>query len=120
MPLSFSSETDFDWQVKKICVIGPGIVGMPMAAMLAHAEIREGSDEPARVVVLQRDSKTSGWKVPAINSGSSVIGGVEPGLDNIVSDSVSKGLLSASHDYSEASDADMILVCVQTADVSPG
>lgn len=114
MPLSFSNESDFNWQVKKICVIGPGIVGMPMAAMLAHAEIREGSDEPARVVVLQRDSKTSGWKVPSINSGASVIGGVEPGLDNIVVDSVSKGLLGASHDYSEASDADMILVCVQT------
>lgn len=114
MPLSFRSESDFNWEVRKICVVGPGIVGMPMAAMLAHAEIREGSDEPAKVVVLQRDSRTSGWKVAAINSGESVIGGVEPGLDNIVADSVSEGLLSASHDYSVASDADMILVCVQT------
>ena len=114
MPLSFSSAPDFNWDVRKICVIGPGIVGMPMAAMLAHAEIKEGSDEPAKVVVLQRDSKTSGWKVPAINAGESVIGGVEPDLDDIVASSVSKGLLGASHDYSVASDADMILVCVQT------
>ncbi len=114
MPLSFTDETDFNWQVNKICVIGPGIVGMPMAALLAHAKIKEGGKEPARVVVIQRDSKTSGWKVPAINAGKSVIGGVEPALDEVVADSVAEGLLSASHDYSVASDADMILVCVQT------
>ena len=114
MPLSFTDETDFDWQVKKICVIGPGIVGMPMAALLAHAKITEGSDDPAKVVVIQRDSKTSGWKVPSINAGESVIGGVEPALDKIVAESVAEGRLSASHDYSVASDADMVLVCVQT------
>ncbi len=114
MPLSFTDETDFNWQVKKICVIGPGIVGMPMAALLAHAKIKEGSDDPAKVVVIQRDSKTSGWKVPAINAGKSVIGGVEPALDSVVAESASEGRLSASHDYSVAADADMILVCVQT------
>jgi UDP-N-acetyl-D-mannosaminuronic acid dehydrogenase len=114
MPLSFRDEKDFDWQLKKICVIGPGIVGMPMAAMLAHARIKEGVSDPAKVVVLQRNSRTSGWKVDAINAGRSVIGGVEPALDEIVSKSVSDGVLSASHDYEAATDADMILVCVQT------
>jgi 3-hydroxyisobutyrate dehydrogenase-like beta-hydroxyacid dehydrogenase len=44
------------WKVEKIGVIGPGIVGMPMAAMLAAAGIRTGRDEAARVVVIQRDS----------------------------------------------------------------
>lgn len=114
MPLSFSSADDFKWSVKKIAVIGPGIVGMPMAALLADARLKEGSDTPARVVVLQRNSKTSGWKVPAINEGKSVIGGVEPALDRIVQETVKEGILSASHEYEAASDADMILVCVQT------
>jgi UDP-N-acetyl-D-mannosaminuronic acid dehydrogenase len=114
MPLSFKNENDFHWVVKKIVVIGPGIVGMPMAALLAHARIREGSDEPAKVLVLQRNSRNSGWKVDAINSGRSVIGGVEPALDDIVADSVKAGVLSASHDYSKGADADMVLVCVQT------
>ncbi|MDH3491684.1 MAG: nucleotide sugar dehydrogenase [Gammaproteobacteria bacterium] len=114
MPLSFTDETEFNWQLRKICVIGPGIVGMPMAALIAAAEIKEGSDEPAKVVVVQRDSKTSGWKVPAINAGKSVIGGVEPALDAIVAKSVADGVLSASHDYSTTADADMVLVCVQT------
>ncbi len=103
-----------DWQVKKIGVIGPGIVGMPMAALLAHAKIKIGQTEPAKVVVIQRASVTSGWKVEAINSGKSVIGGIEPDLDKIVSESVADGLLYASHDYNELKDADVILVCVQT------
>jgi UDP-N-acetyl-D-mannosaminuronic acid dehydrogenase len=87
---------------------------MPMAALLAHAEIREGSDEPARVLVVQRRSPTSGWKVEAINAGQSPIGGVEPALDDVVSHSVQRGLLSASDDYADLADADVILVCVQT------
>jgi UDP-N-acetyl-D-mannosaminuronic acid dehydrogenase len=114
MPLSFTSASDYRWSVRKIAVVGPGIVGMPMAALLAHARIREGSDAPATVLVLQRNSRTSGWKVPAINRGESVIGGVEPSLDAIVADAVREGILSASHDYDDAADADVILVSVQT------
>ena len=64
--------------------------------------------------MVQRNSPTSGWKVDAINSGKSVIGGIEPELDRIVSQSVADGLLSASHDYAQLSDADVILVCIQT------
>jgi len=103
-----------NWIVTKIVVVGPGIVGMPMAAMLAHAKIRIGTDQPAKVIVIQRNSPTSGWKVDAINAGKSVIGGIEPDLDKIVAESVSEGLLSASHEYTDASDADVILFCVQT------
>ena len=114
MPLSFSSPDQFDWSLRKIAVVGPGIVGMPMAALLAHARITEGSDEPAKVVVVQRDSPTSGWKVAAINAGHSVIGGIEPALDEIVRDSVARGVLSATSDYGDVSDADMVLISVQT------
>ncbi|HEY1871304.1 MAG TPA: nucleotide sugar dehydrogenase, partial [Chitinophagaceae bacterium] len=98
----------------KIGVIGPGIVGMPMAGMLAHAGIKIGTDQPAKVVVVQRNSENSGWKVDAINSGKSVIGGIEPNLDDITRESVKAGVLSASSDFSVLSDADVILVSVQT------
>jgi UDP-N-acetyl-D-mannosaminuronic acid dehydrogenase len=114
MPLSFKNADDYSWQLRKIAVVGPGIVGMPMAALLAHARVRIGSNEAAKVLVLQRKSRTSGWKVDAINSGRSVIGGVEPGLDEITRDAVKAGILSASHDYSDAADADVILVSIQT------
>ena len=103
-----------NWKINKIGVIGPGIVGMPMAAMLAKARIKIGKDEPAKVVIVQRDSINSGWKVKAINSGKSVIGGIEPELDDITRESVEAGLLSASSDFSVLSDADVILVSIQT------
>jgi UDP-N-acetyl-D-mannosaminuronic acid dehydrogenase len=102
------------WKVEKIAVIGPGIVGMPMAALLANARTRIGTDTPAKVVVVQRNSPTSGWKVGAINAGRSVIGGIEPDLDRIVNETVREGLLSASHEYADLGDADVILVCIQT------
>jgi UDP-N-acetyl-D-mannosaminuronic acid dehydrogenase len=114
MPLSFKSADDYTWNLRKIAVVGPGIVGMPMAALLAHARVRIGSTEPAKVLVLQRQSRTSGWKVDAINRGESVIGGVEPGLDDITRDAVKAGILSASHDYADAADADIILISIQT------
>ena len=102
------------WKVQKIGVIGPGIVGMPMAALLAHSRIKIGTESPARVVVVQRDSPSSGWKVQAINSGRSVIGGIEPGLDEITAAAVRDGLLTASHDFADLHDADVVLVSVQT------
>ncbi|MEW5917016.1 MAG: nucleotide sugar dehydrogenase [Gemmatimonadota bacterium] len=102
------------FQVNHIVVIGPGIVGMPMAALLAHARVRIGSDEPARVTVLQRPSASSAWKVDAINAGRSPIGGIEPALDDIVRTSQQHGSLKATDDYAVCRDADVILVCVQT------
>ena len=68
----------------------------------------------AKVIVVQRDSVNSGWKVDAINSGKSVIGGIEPELDDITHDAVEAGTLSASSDFSVLSDADVILVSIQT------
>jgi len=114
MPLTLMNNRVAHWSVRKIGVVGPGIVGMPMAALLAHAAIREGSEEPASVVVIQRRSPTSGWKVDAINEGRSPIGGIEPDLDRIVRESVAAGRLSASDSYDALRDADYIAVSVQT------
>lgn len=102
------------WTIEKIGVIGPGIVGMPMAGLLANSEIKIGTENPAKVIVVQRESVNSGWKIQSINSGKSVIGGIEPDLDDIVKNAVDKGLLSASSDYNVLTDADVILVSVQT------
>ena len=101
MKIRLSEELSFDWKVEKIGVIGPGIVGMPMASLLANARIKIGTDQPAQVVVVQRNSANSGWKVDAINQGKSVIGGIEPGLDRVTGEMVEEGLLSATHDYKE-------------------
>src|SRR5665647_1535048 len=114
MKVNSAPSNSATWKIEKIGVIGPGIVGMPMAAMLANARIKIGTDQPAKVVIIQRDSENSGWKVAAINSGKSVIGGIEPDLDTITHEAVKAGLLSASSDFSILSDADVILVSIQT------
>jgi len=114
MKFKLNDGTQKDWTVKKIGVIGPGIVGMPMAALLSNAHIKIGTDQPAKVCVVQRNSKNSGWKVEAINNGKSVIGGIEPGLNGVVEKNVSEGILSASWDFNTLSDADVILVAIQT------
>lgn len=114
MQVRLNEQKVFNWKVKKIAVIGPGIVGMPMAALLANAKIRIGTQEPAKVMVIQRNSLNSGWKVEAINKGETVIGGIEPGLGKVAKEATASGLLSASHNYEELEDADVILVCVQT------
>ncbi|MGA2531539.1 MAG: nucleotide sugar dehydrogenase [Candidatus Aminicenantales bacterium] len=93
-------------EIQDIAVIGAGIVGVPMAALLAEAG--------HRVVVIQRASPTSGWKVDAINRGKSPIGGIEPELDGIVAEAHARGRLTASHDYADLREADAILICVQT------
>jgi UDP-N-acetyl-D-mannosaminuronic acid dehydrogenase len=113
MPLDLE-HADSRWHVRKIGVVGPGIVGMPMAALLARARVKEGSDSPAVVTVVQRASPTSAWKVEAINAGRSPIGGVEPGLDAVVAETAAAGLLRATHDTADLRDADVVLVCVQT------
>jgi UDP-N-acetyl-D-mannosaminuronic acid dehydrogenase len=102
------------WKVEKIGVVGPGIVGMPMASLLAGANIKIGTEKPAKVIIIQRESINSGWKVDSINRGKSVIGGIEPDLNEITKQAVENGLLSASSDYSLLSDADVILISVQT------
>jgi UDP-N-acetyl-D-mannosaminuronic acid dehydrogenase len=114
MHIVLNENHSFDWKVEKIGVIGPGIVGMPMAALLANARIKIGTDKPAKVWVVQRNSGNSGWKVPAINAGKSVIGGIEPSLNSITEKNVKDGILAASWDYNVLSDADVILVSIQT------
>jgi len=114
MPSELRDTDGHDWPIGKIGVVGPGIVGMPMAALLARASMRGVLPTKPHVVVVQRASATSGWKVGAINAGRSPIGGVEPDLDAVVAETVAAGVLSATHDMTAIADADAILICTQT------
>jgi UDP-N-acetyl-D-mannosaminuronic acid dehydrogenase len=93
----------------KIAVIGAGVVGVPMAALLAEA-----GRGTTRVVIIQRPSVSSGWKIAALNAGRNPLGGVEPGLEDLIAGTGAEGTLRASSDMGEARDAAAILVCVQT------
>ena len=100
--------------VREIGVVGPGMIGLPMAALLASAELWAPDGTPTRVTIVQRASPTSGWKVGAINAGRSPIGGLESAIDELVAQGAGSGRLRATTQYSEIRDADVVLVCVQT------
>ena len=100
--------------VREIGVVGPGVVGLPMAALFATAELWSPDGTPTRVTVVQRASASSGWKVGAINAGRSPIGALEPSVDELVAQGAGSGRLRATTQYGEIRDADVVLVCVQT------
>ncbi len=95
----------------KIAVVGPGLTGTATAAVLASLQPTDGSPPP-RVVVVQRNSVRSGWKVAAINEGRSPLGACEPELEREIARAVASGRLAATHDYNTCADADAIIVCV--------
>ncbi len=94
--------------VRKAAVVGAGVVGVPMAALLAAAP--GGPD----VVLIQRPSPSSAWKVDAVNRGLNPLGGIEPDLPELIARTVAAGRLRAAADPAAAADAEAVLVCVQT------
>ncbi|MCK4635055.1 MAG: nucleotide sugar dehydrogenase [Candidatus Aenigmarchaeota archaeon] len=87
---------------EKICVVGLGYVGIPVAAKFAEAGYN--------VVGIDVDRK----KIEKINQGVFPLKGEEPGMKELVEGVVKEGKLKASLDYDECKDADFILVSVQT------
>jgi UDP-N-acetyl-D-mannosaminuronic acid dehydrogenase len=93
--------------MKKIIVIGMGYVGIPAAALFADVG-------GFNVVGIQRRSKRSGWKIDWLNNRKNPIGGEEPGLSELIEKVVKKGAFRVTDDFSECSDAEAILIDVQT------
>jgi len=87
--------------VKKVCVIGLGYVGLPVAVVFASRGFS--------VVGVDVDE----GKVEAVNSGRCYLR--EPGLDVLLRDAVSKGFLRATTDAVEAvRESDAVIIAVPT------
>src|SRR2546429_8374509 len=86
----------------KVGGIGLGYVGVPSGAVVAA--------RGASVVGVDIDP----GKVDAINVGQSPLRGHEPGLQSLLKEQVSKHRLRATLDPSDAANADVVAVCVET------
>ena len=91
----------------KICVIGMGYVGIPMAALLADVD-------GFQVTGIQRKSKRSGWKIDWLNNGKNPYEGDEPGLDELLARVVKNNKFHVTPKYKACDEADYILIDVQT------
>jgi len=91
----------------EIVVVGMGYVGIPAAALFADVE-------GFYVTGVQRKSKRSGWKIDYLNEGKCPIGGSEPGLQELIKKVVKNNKFRVTDDVSVYSNADVILIDVQT------
>lgn len=86
----------------RVGVIGLGYVGLPVACLLAKAGFR----------VTGLDIKQD--RVDMINQGICPIEGKEPGLADLLKAVIDKGSLKASTQYGDLSNADIVLIDVET------
>lgn len=87
---------------KKICVVGLGYVGIPVAVKFA-----KGGLFVVGIDILRN-------KVDEINNGNYPLDSTEPGLPEMLREVVDKRLFRAVTEYGECKDADAILVSVET------
>ena len=87
---------------EKVAVVGIGYVGLPVACIFAEQGFKTVGIDLIRE------------RVEMVNRGLCPIGGEEPGLAELLKDVVDDSLLSASTDMSSISDADLVVVCVDT------
>lgn len=83
-------------------VVGLGYVGLPVACTIAEAGFN--------VIGIDRDDH----RVAIVARGESPIGGREPGLSQLLEHVVAAGRLRATSDSAAASQADVVLICVDT------
>jgi len=86
----------------KISVIGLGYVGLPVACMFAKAGFE----------VTGLDIKQD--RVEMINSGICPIEGIEPGLQELITEVTSSKRFHASTDYQQLKEQDIVLIDVET------
>lgn len=86
----------------QIGVIGLGYVGLPVACMLAKSGFA--------VTGIDIDAA----RIATINRGETPIGGIEPGIAELIAEVVSGGSFHAMTDYAELRAADVVIICVDT------
>lgn len=96
-----------------VVVMGVGFVGAVMAAIIADTSDDQG--RPTKFVIgMQRPSRRSYWKIPALNRGEAPVKAEDPEVAPLIRRCVlEKKTLVASYSYEVLSLADVVVVDVQ-------
>ena len=96
-----------------VVVMGAGFVGAVMAAVVAHTRDKEGKFSKF-VIVCQRPSTRSYWKIPMLNRGVSPVKSEDPEVDLLIDQCVNREkTLTATFDSDCLTLADCVVVDVQ-------
>ena len=99
--------------IRTVGVIGMGYVGIPAAALFADTSCFE------HVYGFQRDSETSGYKIPMLNRGESPLKGEEPGLEELLTKVTGAGRFTCTPDFSRIAECDAVTLAIQTPFANP-
>ncbi len=102
------------WKVEKIGVIGTDIAGLALAAMLAQAKVKIGSDNPAKVIIVRLNSSSPEYEAVEKNTLQALTEMAEPGLGKLITGALAEGSLIESYDFDILADADVIIVFANT------
>lgn len=94
--------------IKNVGVVGMGYVGIPSAVLFAAS----GSYD--HVWGFQRDSRSSGYKIGMLNRGESPLKGEEPGLEDLIKQTVRENKFRCTPDFSKIADVDAVTLAIQT------
>lgn len=94
--------------IKKIGVVGMGYVGIPSAVLFADSDVFNF------VWGFQRDSSSSGYKIPMLNRGECPLRGEEPGLPELLRDVVHRKKFMCTPDFSHIAGVDAVTLAIQT------
>ncbi|MDD1729844.1 MAG: nucleotide sugar dehydrogenase [Methanospirillum sp.] len=99
--------------IQTIGVIGMGYVGIPAAVLFANVP------SVKMVYGLQRNSPSSGYKIPMLNAGELPLKGEEPDLPGLLKDVVSAKRFRCTDDFSLISSCDAVTIAIQTPFLNP-
>ncbi len=94
--------------IRSVGVVGMGYVGIPAAVLFANSPAFDA------VLGFQRDSPSSGYKIPMLNRGECPLVGEEPDLRDLIRTVVDTGKFRCTSDFSEVSDLDAVTIAIQT------
>lgn len=106
MLIRLNPERSFFWEVKKVAVIGPATLSIPMGTLLERSKIRIGHRIPPNILILSPDDAGTSVSEHEWNNNEASAFRASAFYNNISSG----GRITTTHEYGHLSDADIFFI----------